>query len=305
MKKLAGIIGKISLKYYNIISISLVCLTFIACNSKREQANEHYLASFALFQVNNYKEALNEIKKAREFDTTNFKFAIQEARIRIALNLDQDALNILKWLQTKNNSSDTLFYLIGESYFGISKSGILGINDMTSISIDYTEDAIKNFEKALFINPTYYEAYIYKYQCLHNIGKYVEALNTINIALKLFKDSAQLILGSGIEKGYLGDRLSAINDIDIAIKSNTLSKDSKCIAYRFKGNILLDMGRNEEALDSYTYAIHVDSTDAYSYASRGELYKIIGKKDSACIDLRKAAELGMPEIYKIIGSYCN
>ena len=43
----------------------------------------------------------------------------------------------------------------------------------------------------------------------------------------------------------------------------------------------------------------------FAYYSRGAVKLILKQKDSGCLDLSKAGELGNQEAYKLIRSYCN
>ncbi len=49
-----------------------------------------------------------------------------------------------------------------------------------------------------------------------------------------------------------------------------------------------------EPNEEYTKAIAIDSNDADNYVFRGLIKNQIGQKESACIDLSKARDLGEP-----------
>ena len=55
----------------------------------------------------------------------------------------------------------------------------------------------------------------------------------------------------------------------------------------------------------YTKAIELNPKDADSYNNRGLLKLSLGQKDSGCLDLSKAGELGNEVAYDAIKKFCN
>ena len=139
---------------------------------------------------------------------------------------------------------------------------------------------------------------------MHNIKKYNEALITLNNAIEIFPDSMNLICYRGTEKIFLGDLKGAMIDIDKSIESHQMDSSDMSAAYRYKGYILREMNKLEEAVASLTLAINYDDTNELLFATRADLYRRLGLKDNACKDYRKAADLGMVTIYEEIKKYC-
>ncbi|MDA9332749.1 tetratricopeptide repeat protein, partial [Saprospiraceae bacterium] len=59
------------------------------------------------------------------------------------------------------------------------------------------------------------------------------------------------------------------------------------------------------SIADYTKAIEIDPNYAKAYLNRGRSKLMLGQKDSGCLDLSKAGELGYGKAYEVIKEYCN
>jgi len=60
-----------------------------------------------------------------------------------------------------------------------------------------------------------------------------------------------------------------------------------------------------EAIVDFTKAIEIDPKYAIAYVFRGRLKITLGQKESACLDFRKAGELGRADAWEDIKKYCQ
>ena len=60
-----------------------------------------------------------------------------------------------------------------------------------------------------------------------------------------------------------------------------------------------------EQLHDFTKAIEIDPKFAEAYCNRGIIKIILGQKNSGCLDLNKAGELGFAKAYEAIKKFCN
>ncbi|WP_081158914.1 tetratricopeptide repeat protein [Niastella populi] len=99
-------------------------------------------------------------------------------------------------------------------------------------------------------------------------------------------------------------RLSAkaLSDFNSVIEKGT---DYPAVAYFNKAESLRELNRFEEAIKYYDNVISVDNKDSRAYFKKGMTFSKLGKKDSACISLKIAKDLGDPEAEKEIGTLCN
>ena len=59
------------------------------------------------------------------------------------------------------------------------------------------------------------------------------------------------------------------------------------------------------AIQDYNKAIELNPKYALAYNNRGMAKIALGQKDSGCLDLSKAGELGYMDAYDAIKEYCN
>jgi tetratricopeptide (TPR) repeat protein len=265
----------------------------------KKKAIEHFTKANELYEKDNIKNASSEIDLAIKLDSSNLDFQLTKAKIIAATDNFELALEILKEVSSKNFKLDTVNYLIGSFYlrYGLDLVGDIKAND--------NYEKAKNFYNiAINSNMQYFDAYVGKSTALHNLERYDDALMVLNTAIKLFPDSISLISRMGTEKIYLGDLSGAMIDLNKSIQSKKLDSSSLAEAHRFRGNLYVEKGKLEEAINDYTNSIKYDGTSKLNYIARAECYKEKGLKDKACEDYRKAAELGLVFVYEIIKKYC-
>ena len=75
--------------------------------------------------------------------------------------------------------------------------------------------------------------------------------------------------------------------------------------YIDSGHRKQSQGDYRGAINDYTKAIELKPNFATAYNNRGLAKILMGQKDSGCLDLSKAGELGNTEAYETIRQYCN
>ena len=131
-------------------------------------------------------------------------------------------------------------------------------------------------------------------------GKYEEAIEKYNEAIKLNSNHAGLYNNRGVAKNELGQHYEAIDDYDKAIELNPNNKE----AYNNRGNVKKDLGQYREAIADYNIAIELNPSDALAYNSRGIAKGRLEQHQEAISDLNKAIELnpGSAEAYNNRGA---
>ena len=69
---------------------------------------------------------------------------------------------------------------------------------------------------------------------------------------------------------------------------------AKCSLQDLKGGVL-----------DFTKTINFEPKNMDAYFNRGVAKFSLGQKESACLDLKKAGELGKKEVFEMIKKYCN
>lgn len=105
----------------------------------------------------------------------------------------------------------------------------------------------------------------------------------------------------GVCKVQLGDKIGAMADYTKAIE---LDKNN-AIYFAVRADVKYDLQDYRGAITDYNMVIGIDSKFARAYNNRGLAKIELGQKDSGCLDMSKAGELGYAEAYTYIKKYCN
>jgi tetratricopeptide (TPR) repeat protein len=281
----------------------LLIVVLMSCNTNVREAKNHYFKAKQYYGSEDYANASLEIQKSIDLDSFNYDYLIYSAKIKRKLQSNDEAIKILENVLNKNYKKDSTSFELGATYF----SKYRNYNNQGK-SIDANENlkkAIFYYENALKENAKYYDAYLEKYMALHNIGKLEEAIVVINKAYSVFPDSLNLLLYRGIAKGALGDHFAEMKELNEVISNKKLDSTNTSVAYRFRGLAYLEKNQYQSALKDFNMAIKYDDENYLTYLNRGDLYLSLKLIDSACLDYRKAANLGHIKSYKIIKDNCN
>jgi len=136
------------------------------------------------------------------------------------------------------------------------------------------DEAMKEYYKALAIQPNMMEAQAALGNALHEQGRYYQALPHLRLAIRLNPESAQLHHTLAINLEDMGLHDDAIDELEEALEINPRFADAE---YGL-GSILAKQGETAEALEHYQKALKInpDLTDLYEptaklLADRGDL----------------------------------
>lgn len=147
--------------------------------------------------------------------------------------------------------------------------------------------ALKDFNKAIAINPQYQGAYNNRGLIYRSIGKYTQAIDDFNKAIDINLEQAITYYNRGGTYISLGSYTQAINDFNRAIEI-----DSQYVnAYHRRGYAYNQLGMYTEALIDIDLSIELNPQDAKIWQTRGIIHANSGNYQNAIIDLLKAMEL--------------
>lgn len=132
---------------------------------------------------------------------------------------------------------------------------------------------------------------------------YQGALRDFNEAIKLNPENSLAYVNRGmLNARYFYNKRSALNDFNKAIEL----APNEPSAYYNRGSLYKDAQDYKSALADYSKVIDLNPKFAGAYYNRATLnYFFIGNKPEACIDWRKAEELGYKESTEWISKYCK
>jgi Tfp pilus assembly protein PilF len=120
------------------------------------------------------------------------------------------------------------------------------------------------------------------------IGQYEKAIDYLNKAINLNPNYAEPYYNRGTVYGHLGQYQRTIDDCNEALRL----KPDYVNAYNNRGNAYAALGFYQKAIEDYNTAIYLMPDYIPVYINRGNTYLKSGDEKSACLDVRRACELG-------------
>lgn len=151
---------------------------------------------------------------------------------------------------------------------------------------DY-ENAIKEYERAIEIDPYSEAAYNNRGVSYWFLGRYEKAIDDCTIAIRLDSEFVDSYYNRGTAYYALKQYEKAIEDYTKAIELDPEYVD----AYHNRGEVYNHLGEYEKAIEDCTIAIEKDHKDAEAYYNRGEAYNHLSKHEEAIKDCSKAIQL--------------
>ena len=153
----------------------------------------------------------------------------------------------------------------------------------------HTQEAVKEYSKAIELDPSFASAYHNRGILYNNLGEQQKALDDYNKAIELDPSYAYAYNGRGNVYSDLGEQQKALDDYNKAIELDP----SFAYAYNGRGNVYSDLGEQQKALEDYNKAIELDPSFANAYNGRGIIYYDLGEQQKALEDYNKAIELDL------------
>lgn len=160
-------------------------------------------------------------------------------------------------------------------------------------------EALNAFDRAIRIDPTYADAYEGRGSVLYLLGRYAEALASYEQAIALDTRFAQAYFGKGNVLYSLKRLEEALACQEQALEIEPTLTD----AYLSKANVLYYMGRYAEALAAYEEVARRDPNCAQAYDGMGWTLRQLLRREEALVAYRRAIELdpNNPSSYNGLG----
>jgi spermidine synthase len=150
-----------------------------------------------------------------------------------------------------------------------------------------TREEIEALQKAISLDPFFYEAHMELGQILTLQGRFDEGIAQLSEALRLEPDSAET-------HNNLGNALAAQGKTDEAIdhffKALQINPDS-AEAYNNLGGVLADQGKTDEAIESFSKALKLVPEYAVAHDNLGRVFAGQGRLDEALTHIYEALKI--------------
>jgi tetratricopeptide (TPR) repeat protein len=161
------------------------------------------------------------------------------------------------------------------------------------------------FSVVLFCNTCLFSQTVSDYYILAE-GKvknndYQEAINIYTKVIESNPEDSFAYFGRGLSKMSLEDYQSAINDFNLALQFNPDNPEIFFDRAVSKGKMKDFFG----AIYDYDRVLEYDPQNVRAYFNRGLAKIDFNQKDSGCLDLKKASEMGYSASNKMFQKYCK
>jgi tetratricopeptide (TPR) repeat protein len=149
------------------------------------------------------------------------------------------------------------------------------------------DEAIKDLNKAIAFRPQFSEALANLGSVYIKQGKYDQAINDCNTAIKQQPNFAGAYFNRAVAYANLGQTKNALADFSRAVELNVGYAE----AYTKRGIEYMKENKTSDALNDLNQAIKLDPKYPEAFINRGIFYINEGKNDDALKDLNRAIEL--------------
>jgi len=164
---------------------------------------------------------------------------------------------------------------------------IILIRGYAYIELNEYEQAIKDFNKVIELNPNYAEAYYGRGYAYAELNEYERAIEDYSNAIKLNPKFAEAYNNRGLAYVKLNEYERAIKDYDKAIALNPAFAE----AYYNRGNAYVKLNEYERAIKDYDKAIALNPAFAEAYYNRGNAYAELNEYERAIEDFSNTIKL--------------
>lgn len=169
------------------------------------------------------------------------------------------------------------------------------------------DGAISEYQKAIDLDSTFKEAYNKIALIYFNKKDYSNSIKYMNSYIRFDNNNADALYIRGMAKFNAEDLHSAINDFDYSIQHNP----KHVRAFYARGLAKNKNGDFAEAINDFDATLNLKTKGnsklefADAYFNRAIAKQNLGKNDDACLDFKKAADLGSVESEKAINNNCK
>ncbi len=147
--------------------------------------------------------------------------------------------------------------------------------------------AVKEFGKAINLNPKDANAYNNRGTANLNLGNYQQAINDFTDAINLNPEFAEAHHGRGVANEKMGKKQLAINDFNKTVEINPKHRN----AFFHRGQVYYTLRNYPLAIKDSDKVIELDPNVADAYFGRGVINAEMGNDKDAIKDLNKALEI--------------
>lgn len=215
---------------------------------KQSRADHHYAAAVLHFDKRDFDSAIDNFFKAIH-SRYDIEKPIAKRFIRKKLNCIKELEKENKMLKDRIHSQRSKFAEMADEFYLMGNECMVKLKDPAN--------AIRNFDKALFLNPMHVDAWVRKGVTLYDTNDFYEAEKCFNKAVELSPTLFKALYNRGKNRIQTNNFDGALSDL---LKANSLKPEHK-MTHELLGNVYSQLGEIELAMKHWDIAKGNDESD--------------------------------------------
>ncbi|MEQ8907915.1 MAG: tetratricopeptide repeat protein [Vicingaceae bacterium] len=252
----------------------------------QDSANIYLTKAQKLYDAEQYVKAMNAYKEAIIKAPKSYAALLGLADSQHKLEMFKQSVEVYDRAEKVNDQDAELYFNRGAAL----------------VFMQEFRKAIKDFDQSLELKADQAKVYYYRGYSNSALSRYRNAVDDYSRAIELKPDYAEAYYNRGAAKAELGNYENGLKDFEKALEKKPNLQNGKINLALSK----LGMKKYQEAIGGLTEIIEQrDENLARAYFYRGEAKYEIKKKNEACGDWRKAANLGHAQAAENANNFCD
>jgi tetratricopeptide (TPR) repeat protein len=297
-----------------IIFLSLLTFLFIKCTTK--DLVEINLASEA-YNEGRYLTAITYSTEVLDKEPSNYQAMMIKGKSDLKLNSYSEAVKDFTKVINIDEGFEPYYYRSRaylemneiqhadsdlEKAIKFDSENVNALFDLAYVKtlLDDYESALDIYNRVIKIDPSNSNAYVNIGNLKGRMGDSESAINYFSKAINIKPNDVLAYFNRATEKLIINDKQGAIKDLSVSVFIDSNNTNS----YFLLAETMMEVKDYGNAIKNLNKIILSDPQNARAYFLKGTSELAINEKNKACLDLRKAGDLGYYDAYELIIKNC-
>ena len=290
-------------------AVQSLTLAIKSLNTLAPSNSDYFLYRALAYKADKiYYLAADDFESAKKLNPSDPKIYFEDARLKFIMDKDKSGAIDELGTAIKLNPDYAPYYIKRADYKLYSARFIFDSHDIL-------ESAVRDVSFAISLEPSNYDYYRMRSEIYKEIGEPDLAVGDYNEMIRLEPEKNKAYTERGVIRMQNDEYIDAISDFTSAITHDPTDEKN----YRYRGLCRYNSSDYRGAYEDFTAAIGLLTKDekksedreslqrilADTYIKRGISAYSIGNSFNACIDFRKAYDLGATKALNYYNKYCG
>ncbi|MGD1958579.1 MAG: tetratricopeptide repeat protein [Fulvivirga sp.] len=239
-------------------------------------ADAHHLKGLIRMKQFRFKDALNQVNQALQFDSLNTAIQLDRAMIYFTANDLDSARYYLQSLKSQPEIRSKVLFSIANAYYKEKR----------------LDSALYYYDEVIHYYPIFKAAHHYRGMVLTEMQRYRKAVEAYSTYIQLDSSSEEVFFRRAVLLNELADMTEALKDWSKVIELNNENQE----AYRNRGLTYFQLGNYDKAIQDFDKALELEPDQAYTEINRGYSHYLVNDLKQALMDLDNGIKK-MPRYY--------